>query len=121
MTELIQLRCFVVLAEELHFGRAATRLNMTQPPLSRQLQQLEHAVGTRLVERSSRFVGLTPAGKAFLVDAREILRNVDEALLTARRIANWASSRPPATAYSPGSCRSLPPSCRMCSLCSRRW
>lgn len=87
MTELIQLRCFVVLAEELHFGRAAARLNMTQPPLSRQLQQLEHAVGTKLVERSSRFVGLTPAGKAFLVDAREILRNVDEALLTARRIA----------------------------------
>ncbi len=87
MTELIQLRCFVALAEELHFGRAATRLNMTQPPLSRQLQQLEQAVGTKLVERSSRFVGLTPAGKAFLVDAREILRTVDEALLTARRIA----------------------------------
>ena len=87
MTELVQLRCFVILAEELHFGRAAARLNMTQPPLSRQLQQLEHAVGTKLVERSSRFVGLTPAGKAFLVDARDILRALDEALLTARRIA----------------------------------
>ncbi len=87
MTELTQLRCFVALAEELHFGRAAARLNMTQPPLSRQLQQLEHDAGVRLVERSSRFVGLTPAGKAFLVDAREILRAVDEALLSARRIA----------------------------------
>lgn len=91
MTELIQLRCFVALAEELHFGRAAARLNMTQPPLSRQLQQLEHGVGVRLVERSSRFVGLTPAGKAFLVDAREILRAVDEVLLTARRLAKGES------------------------------
>ena len=61
----------MILAEELHFGRAATWLNMTQPPLSRQLQHLEHAVGTKLVERSSRFVSLTPAGKAFLVAARE--------------------------------------------------
>lgn len=87
MTELVQLRCFVALAEELHFGRAAARLNMTQPPLSRQLQQLEHGVGIKLVERSSRFVGLTPAGKTFLVDAREILRAMDEALLTARRVA----------------------------------
>ena len=50
------------------------RLNMTQPPLSRQIQQLEHVVGTPLVERSSRFVRLTAAGKAFLIDARAILR-----------------------------------------------
>jgi DNA-binding transcriptional LysR family regulator len=87
MFELTQLRCFVVLAEELHFGRAATRLNMTQPPLSRHLQQLEHVVQTPLVERSSRFVRLTAAGKAFLVDARAILRLSDEAMLTVRKVA----------------------------------
>lgn len=87
MFELAQLRSFVALAEELHFGRAAARLNMTQSPLSRQLQQLEHVVGAPLVERSSRFVRLTAAGKAFLVDARAILRSSEEALVTARRVA----------------------------------
>ncbi len=87
MFELSQLRCFVTLAEELHFGRAAIRLNMTQPPLSRQLQQLEHIIGTVLVERSSRVVRLTTAGKAFLVDARFILRTSEEAMVTARRAA----------------------------------
>lgn len=87
MFELTQLRSFVALAEESHFGRAAARLNMTQPPLRRQLQQLGHAVGVALVERSSRFVRLTVAGEAFLVDARAILRSSEEALVTARRVA----------------------------------
>jgi DNA-binding transcriptional LysR family regulator len=87
MFELTQLRCFVALAEELHFGRAAARLNMTQPPLSRQLQQLEHVLGAELVQRSSRFVRLTAAGKALLVDARSILRASDEAALTVRKVA----------------------------------
>ena len=87
MFELITATLLRALAEELHFGRAAARLNMTQPPLSRQLQQLEHIVGTPLVERSSRFVRLTAAGKAFLVDARAILRPSEEAMLTARRVA----------------------------------
>jgi DNA-binding transcriptional LysR family regulator len=87
MLELTQLRCFVAVAEELHFGRAAARLNMTQPPLSRQLQQLEHVIGVELVERSSRFVRLTAAGRAFLVDARGILQLSEEALLTARKVA----------------------------------
>ena len=87
MFELAQLRCFLAIAEEMHFGRAAARLNMTQPPLSRQLQHLERALGVDLVERSSRFVQLTAAGKAFLVDARHILRASEEALLTVRRVA----------------------------------
>src|SRR5271165_3497383 len=87
MFELTQLRCFVALAEELPFGRAAARLNMTQPPLSRQLQQLEHVLGAELVQRSSRFVRLTAAGKALLVDARSILRASDEAALTVRKVA----------------------------------
>ena len=60
---------------------------MTQPPLTRQLQQLEHIIGTELMERSSRVVRLTTAGKAFLVDARAILRAAEEAMVTARRAA----------------------------------
>ncbi len=87
MFDLSHLRCFVALAEELHFGRAAARLNMTQPPLTRQLQQLEHIIGTELMERSSRVVRLTTAGKAFLVDARAVLRAAEEAMVTARRAA----------------------------------
>src|SRR5215204_2890283 len=105
MFELAQLRCFLAIAEEMHFGRAAARLNMTQPPLSRQLQHLERALGVDLVERSSRFVQLTAAGKAFLVDARHILRASEEALLTVRRIAQGEGGVitlgfVPATSYS---------------------
>ena len=87
MFEISQVRCFVAVAEELHFGRAAERLNMTQPPLSRQIQLLEHHVGTRLVDRSSRSVRLTAAGRAFFPEAARILRMADEAVATARRVA----------------------------------
>ncbi len=87
MFELSQLRCFVAVAEELHFSRAAERLNMTQPPLSRQIRLLEHHVGVQLLERNSRTVSLTAAGKAFLVDAARILRIAEEATFAARRAA----------------------------------
>jgi len=87
MFELSQLRCFVAVAEELHFSRAAERLSMTQPPLSRQIRLLEHHVGARLLERSSRTVRLTAAGKAFLPEAARILRMAEEAAFTARRAA----------------------------------
>lgn len=87
MFELSQLRCFVAVAEELHFSRAAERLNMTQPPLSRQIRLLEHHVGTPLLERTSRSVRLTAAGKAFFPDAARILRLAEEAAATARRNA----------------------------------
>ena len=60
MFDLNQLRCFVTVAEELHFGRAAARLNMTQPPLSRQIQVLEHIIDAVLLERTSRSVRLVP-------------------------------------------------------------
>lgn len=87
MFEISQIRCFVAVAEELHFGRAAERLNMTQPPLSRQISLLEHHVGTQLLERSSRIVRLTAAGKSFFPEAARLLRLAEEAALTARRVA----------------------------------
>lgn len=87
MFEISQLRCFVAVAEELHFSRAAERLNMTQPPLSRQIRLLEYQVGTQLVERNSRNVHLTAAGTAFLPEATRILRMAEEAMFTARRAA----------------------------------
>lgn len=91
--ELHQLRCFVAVAEELHFGRAAQRLNMTQPPLSRQIQLLEHALGAALFARSSRSVRLSAAGAAFLPDARRLLRLADTAAQHARRIAGGQAGR----------------------------
>ena len=87
MFELSQLRCFAAVAEELHFGRAAARLNMTQPPLSRQVQLLEHALGVGLFERTSRSVKLTPAGRAFHAEARRILDLAEGAGLAAKRVA----------------------------------
>lgn len=87
MFEMSQLRCFVAVAEELHFGRAAERLHMTQPPLSRQIRLLEHHVGVQLLDRNSRTVSLTAAGKAFFPEAARILRIAEEATFAARRIA----------------------------------
>jgi len=89
--EISQLRCFVAVGEELHFGRAAERLNMTQPPLSRQIKLLEHQVGTPLLTRTNRVVQFTAAGKAFFPEAARILRLVDEAASTARRVAKGES------------------------------
>ncbi len=91
--ELHQLRCFVAVAEELHFGRAAARLNITQPPLSRQIQLLEHSLGAALFARSSRSVHLTAAGIAFLPDARRLLRISESASQHVRRIASGQAGR----------------------------
>lgn len=88
MFELSQLRCFVAVAEELHFGRAALRLNMTQPPLSRQIQILERVLDVVLLERSNRTVKLTPAGQSFLAEARRLLKLAESAALLAKRVAN---------------------------------
>lgn len=90
MIQLTQVRCFVAVAEELHFGRAATRLNMTQPPLSRQIQLLEHALGVELLERTSRVVRLTQAGSVFLTEGRRLLQNAEDAALAARRAGRGA-------------------------------
>ncbi|MET0289628.1 MAG: LysR substrate-binding domain-containing protein [Pseudoxanthomonas sp.] len=88
MFDLHQLRCFVTVAEELHFSRAALRLHMTQPPLSRQIQLLEHAIGTALFTRNNRVVRLTPAGRRLLPEARTILRLAENASLSARQVAS---------------------------------
>lgn len=91
--ELSQLRCFVTAAEELHFGRAAARLNMTQPPLSRQIQVLERLLGVTLFERTTRNVKLTPAGRVFLPEARRIVWLAESATLAARRVAQGDAGR----------------------------
>jgi DNA-binding transcriptional LysR family regulator len=83
-----QLRGFLAVAEELHFGRAAARLKMTQPPLSRQIQKLERAVGAQLLERDNRRVTLTAAGEVFLAEARRLLALADSAPELARRVSS---------------------------------
>ena len=84
--DLRQLRQFAVLAEECHFGRAAARLAMTQPPLTQAIQRLEAALGARLFERSQRRVALSPAGEVLLPLARKLLEGAD-ALAPAVRAA----------------------------------
>ena len=77
MIELRPLRQFVAVAEELHFGRAARRLHMTQPPLTQAIQQLERALGAPLFVRTQRKVALSPAGAALLVPVRRLLTAAD--------------------------------------------
>lgn len=78
---------FLAIAEELHFGRAAAKLHLTQPSLSLQLQRLERTLGVELVARTSHEVHLTAAGRAFEVQARVIVAQMDKAALTAREAA----------------------------------
>jgi DNA-binding transcriptional LysR family regulator len=93
MYSLEQVRGFVAVAEELHFGRAAARLQMTQPPLSRQIQKLEADIGVSLFDRDNRSVALTRAGEAFLVEARRLLSIADSAPESARRVAQGLEGR----------------------------
>lgn len=86
--ELRQLRYFVAVAEENHFGRAAVRLHMTQPPLSQTIQALEAMLGTPLFTRTKRSVALTPAGMALLPEARRLLYQASALPDLARRAAS---------------------------------
>jgi len=89
--ELRQLRYFVTLSEELHFGRAAEREHIVQSALSQQVQRLERELGVRLLQRSTHHVALTAAGAAFLIEARQILAHAARAADAARNTAGAAA------------------------------
>ncbi|MFF1678189.1 LysR family transcriptional regulator [Streptomyces sp. NPDC058256] len=82
--ELRHLNAFIAVAEELHFGRAAQRLQMAQPPLSQQVRRLEKELGVQLFERNTRSVRLTTAGRSFLEPARTVLHDLDQARRAAK-------------------------------------
>ena len=91
-TDLKLLRYFQAVAEELHFGRAAARLNMSQPPLSFHIKELEAQLGTVLFIRHSRHVALTHAGVVLLEETKQLLNNASLALARVEQIGRQASS-----------------------------
>jgi DNA-binding transcriptional LysR family regulator len=93
MLDLGQVRCFVAAATELNFRRAAALLNMTQPPLSRQIHLLEESLGVKLFERIGRTVKLTTEGRVFLADASRLLNLAEQAESTVRRASKGKTGR----------------------------
>ena len=90
--ELRHLRYFIGVAEEENVSRAALKLHVSQPALSRQIRDLEEELGFSLLERSAKSVRLTDAGRTFLVEARAVLERADQAVSAAREIANGAKA-----------------------------
>jgi DNA-binding transcriptional LysR family regulator len=111
--DLHQLRYFVAVAEERHFGRAAQRLHMSQPPLSMQIKALERELGIGLLERTSRRVALTDAGRVFLERAKAILGAVEQAREVARGAERGLQGRLEVGFISSASLSLLPPSIRL--------
>lgn len=91
--ELRHLRYFVAVAEHLHFGRAAKQLNISQPPLSHQIKNLEEEIGVRLLLRNNKEVRLTPAGKHFLGAAKNCIATLDREITLTQRIAEGQHGR----------------------------
>ena len=114
--ELRHLRAFVAVAEELNFGRAATRLFVSQPALSRQIRSLERLVGCDLLRRSTHRVELTLAGDALLDRARRLLTDLDDAVFATRSVGGdlerrWPRPGNPWTTSPPRA-----PTCRRCAM-----
>jgi DNA-binding transcriptional LysR family regulator len=94
MIEFRHIRSFLAVADELHFGRAAQRLHITQPPLTRQVQQLEEALGdVQLFDRGRRRIALTEAGETFVVESRRLLEQLAHAVERTQRVARGESGR----------------------------
>jgi DNA-binding transcriptional LysR family regulator len=107
-----RLRHFIALSEELHFGRGAARIGISQPQLSQSLKRLETSVGATLVERAHRNVTLTPAGQVFLEEARKAVLHAEHASRAARRVAAGEAKVLRVGFISPAICRVLPAAIR---------